>query len=70
MPSNTWDQIYPIKFLGDSEGQGCLACFSPWGCEELDMTERLNKNNKLYLRSQTFFKYCENNVNYAFKIYI
>ena len=39
--------------MGDSEGQGCLACFSPWGCEELAMTERLNKNNKLYLRSQT-----------------
>ena len=25
--------------LGDSEGQGSLACFSPWGCKELDMTE-------------------------------
>ena len=23
---------------GDSEGQGKLACFSPWGCKELDMT--------------------------------
>ena len=25
--------------LGDSEGQGSLACCSPWGYEELDMTE-------------------------------
>ena len=25
--------------LGDGEGQGSLACFSPWGREELDMTE-------------------------------
>ena len=25
--------------LGDSEGQGSLACCSPWGCKELDMTE-------------------------------
>ena len=24
--------------LGDSEGQGSLACCSPWGCQELDMT--------------------------------
>ena len=27
---------------GDSEGQGSLACYSPWVCKELDMTERLN----------------------------
>ena len=24
--------------LGDSEGQGSLACCSPWGCKESDMT--------------------------------
>ena len=23
---------------GDSGGQGSLACCSPWGCKELDMT--------------------------------
>ena len=31
---------------GDGEGQGSLACCSPWGCKELDMTERLN-NSKI-----------------------
>ena len=31
--------------LGDSEGQGNLACCSPWGHEELDTTERLNNTN-------------------------
>ena len=31
--------------LGDSEGQGSLACCSPWGHKELDTTERLNNNN-------------------------
>ena len=31
--------------LGDGEGQGSLACCSPWGSKESDMTERL-KNNK------------------------
>ena len=31
--------------LGDGEGQGSLACCSPWGCKELDTTEQLNDNN-------------------------
>ena len=31
--------------LGDGEGQGSLACCSPWGCKELEMTERLNNDN-------------------------
>ena len=26
---------------GDSEGQGNLAFFSPWGCKQLDTTEKL-----------------------------
>ena len=30
------------KTLGVSEGQGSLACCSPWGHKELDMTEPLN----------------------------
>ena len=25
---------------GDSEGQGSLPCYSPWGLKELDMTEQ------------------------------
>ena len=29
---------------GDGEGQGSLACCSPWGCKELVMTEWLNNN--------------------------
>ena len=32
--------------LGDGEGQRSLACCSPLGCKESDMTERLNKTNK------------------------
>ena len=34
---------------GDSEGQGSLACCSPWGRKELDMTEQLNNSNSLTL---------------------
>ena len=29
--------------LGDGEGQGSLACCSPWGHKKFDTTERLNK---------------------------
>ena len=30
------------QVLGIGGGQGSPACGSPWGCKELDMTERLN----------------------------
>ena len=33
--------------LGVGEGQGSLACCSPWGCIEWDPTERLNNNRDL-----------------------
>ena len=32
---------------GDGNGQGSLACSSPWGCEELDRTEQLNSNKDM-----------------------
>ena len=33
--------------LGDGEGQGSLACCTPWGHKVLDMTEQLNHNRWL-----------------------
>ena len=30
---------------GDSEGQGRLACFNPWGGKESDTTGQMNNNN-------------------------
>ena len=27
------------QVLGVGDGQGGLACYSPWGCKESDMTE-------------------------------
>ena len=30
---------------GDGEGQGSLACCSPWGLKESDMTEQLSKDS-------------------------
>ena len=38
-------QLYGHEFeeaLGVGDGQGSLACCSPWGCKVSDMTERLN----------------------------
>ena len=29
--------------LGVGDGQGCLVCYSPWVCKELDTTERMNR---------------------------
>ena len=46
-------QIYGHEFeqtLGDSEGQGSLACCSPWGRKESDMTEQLNDGFKCLLQ--------------------
>ena len=30
---------------GDGDGQGSLACWSPWDRKELDMSWQLNNNN-------------------------
>ena len=38
------------KCLGDGEGQESLACCSPWGHKELDITEQLNNNNTFHGR--------------------
>ena len=32
--------------LGNGEGQGSLACCSPWGHKQPDTTERLNNDNR------------------------
>ena len=34
------------QVLGDGEGQGSLACSSPWGGKESDTTEQLNNNKR------------------------
>ena len=38
---------------GDDEGQGSLACCSPWGRKELDLTEELiNKTTNVVLATR------------------
>ena len=34
-----------LSKLQDSEGQGSLVCYSPWGRKESDTTKQLNNNN-------------------------
>ena len=41
---------------GDDKGQGSLACCSPWGCKESDMTERLNNNRFVLVFRKLFLK--------------
>ena len=38
----------------DGEGQGILACCSPWGHKESDMTEQLNQNNNCSMSSSNY----------------
>ena len=33
------DEYELEQALGVGDGQGSLACYSPWGCKELDTTE-------------------------------
>ena len=43
------DQLNGHEFeqaLEDSKGQGSLACCSPWGHKESEMTERLNSHKR------------------------
>ena len=36
-----------LSKLGDSEGQGSLACCSPWSGKDLDVTELLKKKQQI-----------------------
>ena len=45
------------QILGDSEGQGSLACCSPWGHKESDTTKWLNSNNKCIVNAMFCVKW-------------
>ena len=54
----------------DSEGQGSLACCSPWGNKESGMTEQLNNTNirnKIQLFKATGLSRIQNHVTYKEK---
>ena len=56
--------------LGVGEGQGSLACCSPWGHKESDMIERLNNNIiqliliKVIYSAETLFSHESKGVSY------
>ena len=51
--------------LRESEGQGSLACCSPWGCKKSDMTEGLSNNKILWTQTISFTSYHERIQEYA-----
>ena len=55
-----WHDLFnghdPRGTLGDGEGQGSLACCSPWSRKELDTTWQLNNNRNISLKHHPFFK--------------
>ena len=50
-----WHELEQAPRVGD--GQGSLACGSPWGCKESDTTERLNWLMSLFPRKIIFIIY-------------
>ena len=42
--------------VGDGEGQGSLACCSPWGRKESDTTEQLNLTDLNISKSCEYYK--------------
>ena len=55
---------------GDSEGQGSLACHTPWGHKELDTTLRLKNNNPwpLLSKDKSFLRNTgEDNICFSFR---
>ena len=41
---------------GDDEGKGSLACCSPWGRKEVDMTEQLSNTNYIKIQKAKYHK--------------
>ena len=42
------------QVLGVGDGQGSLACYSPLGCQELDMTVQLHFNGQFRVWKMNF----------------
>ena len=46
-----------LKKLGDSEGQGSLACYNPWGCKEIWLNDWTTTNGKA-CHALTLWSHC------------
>ena len=52
--------------VADGEGQGCLACCSPWGCHKLDMGSDQTTIRVLQRNRTKVYQTKENIIFYAF----
>ena len=50
--TDSMDEFEQAPGVGD--GQGSLACCSPWGCKKLDTTEQLNELNFMEEATEAF----------------
>ena len=50
---------------GVGDGQGSLACCSPWGHKESDTTEQLKKNKNAHKIKFTIFTICKCRIQYV-----
>ena len=58
--------------VGAGDGQGSLACCSPWGCKKSDTTEQLNKLIYIYTHTYIHIYICSKENLYlwsAFSLY-
>ena len=53
------------QILRHSQGQGSLACCSPWGHKESGLIEPLNNSNKIRLDTIPLFCYLHKNIYYS-----
>ena len=53
-----WTCIWASSGVGD--GQGSLACCSPWGHKKSDITERLNWTERFFLQTDSPISCCIN----------
>ena len=64
MASSPSTNLHPLNGLefeqtpGVGDGQGSLACCSPWGCKHSDMTEQLNWTDRKIPLAILFHKVC------------
>ena len=61
----------PLQYscLGNPMDRGAWRGYSPWGCQESDMTERLNTNTPIMVKGRTYiFNACISIINSVFHI--